>query len=163
MHPLPLGAPSLSRLNPNPLQRRNAPPPTSPSLSPHARLAYPGRPVGIPLHFGEHQVSRLEIVWHCVFPPSRDPPRLIFPLALVRYRFLYAPVLRPVRDLFTDTPLSETAARIGRNFRQVSGLQDGRSTQFVSFSILGECHVIHSHNQLHRAVWNRRRCPDLWN
>lgn len=30
--------------------------------------AYPGWPVGVPLHFSEDQVSGLEVVWHCPVP-----------------------------------------------------------------------------------------------
>lgn len=49
-----------------PMQRSSSSPPPLRLLL--TLLAYPGWPVGVPLHFSEDQVSGLEVVWHCVAP-----------------------------------------------------------------------------------------------
>ncbi len=48
-----------------PMQSSSSPPPLRLLLT---LLAYPGWPVGVPLHFSEDQVSGLEVVWHCAAP-----------------------------------------------------------------------------------------------
>lgn len=50
-----------------PMQISSSPPPLRLLLT-LTLLAYPGWPVGVPLHFSENQVSRLEVVWHCPAP-----------------------------------------------------------------------------------------------
>lgn len=47
-----------------PMQSSSSPPPLRLLLT-LTILAYPGWPVGVPLHFSEDQVSGLEVVWHC--------------------------------------------------------------------------------------------------
>ena len=43
-------------------------PPTPSPLRVAAVVAYPGWPMGVPLHFSEDQISGLEIVWHPLIP-----------------------------------------------------------------------------------------------
>lgn len=66
-----------------PIQSTSSPPPLRLLLT---LLAYPGWPVGVPLHFGEDQVSGLEVVRHS------PAPQCSLGLQSVRLRSLSVPL-----------------------------------------------------------------------